>query len=173
MAGDLMSTQRLELKPYSLQMEMEKGRAVNPPYTICMSVRVRAETRRLFQALVVPEYLETWLRIPEGASSIAPMEEAKGFILQSSTPKAIRIEAGCNAWRRRKLSIRWRVEKNRLVRESNVAMRLTGDFECSVLSLCHTGLGSTEDCAWHRRLWAESLERLTKLFQGAQIRLSA
>jgi uncharacterized protein YndB with AHSA1/START domain len=169
-----MSTQRLEFKPYSLPMPTGKLHAVRPPYAICISVRVRAETRRLFQALVVPEYLETWLRIPEeDACSIAPMEEPKGFILQSSNPKAVRIEAGYSAWRRRRLSICWRLEKNRLVRESNVAMRLIGDFECSVLSLCHTGLGSFEEFAWHRRLWTESLERLTKLFQGDQIALSA
>jgi hypothetical protein len=148
--------------------------AVKPPYAICLSVRVRAETRRLFQALVVPEYLETWLRIPEeGACTIAPMKEPNGFVLQCASPKAVRIEAGYSAWRRRRLSINWRLEKNRIVRESSVAMRLIGDFECSVLSLCHTGLGSSEEFAWHRRLWTESLERLTKLFQGDQILLSA
>src|SRR5215475_7467916 len=103
-----MSTQRLEFKPYSLQLPTGKLHAVKPPYAICISVRVRAETRRLFQALVVPEYLETWLRIPEEAAcSIAPMEEPNGFILQSSNPKAVRIEAGYSAWRRRRLSICW------------------------------------------------------------------
>lgn len=170
-----MATQRLEFKPYGLEIPTRKVRAEDPPYAICASVRVRAETRRLFQALVVPEYLETWLRIPEegASSSIVLMDGPNGFILQSADPKRVRILAGYTSWRRRRLSICWRLERNRLIKQSSVALRLIGDFECSVLSLCHTGLGSLEEYAWHHRLWTESLERLTKLFQGDQLTLSA
>lgn len=168
MAGDLMSTQRIEFETYSLETPTaRKVRAVEPTYTISMSTRVHAETRRLFQALVVPEYLETWLRIPdEGVSwSLIPMEPAQGFVLECANPKPFRIFAGYTTWRRRRLSIRWRLERNRLIKESSVALRLIGDFEYSVLSLCHTGLGSLEELTWHRRFWTESLESLSRLFQ--------
>ena len=166
MAGDLMSTHIMELKSDPLPAATRRDRAVDPHYTVSASIRVRAETRRLFQALVVPEYLEAWLWIPEeGASwSITPMQRTEGFVLESFNSKPLRVIAGYTSWRRRRLSIRWRLEKNRLIEESNVLLRLIGDFECSVLSLCHSGLRSFEEYAWHRRLWTESLERLTKLF---------
>lgn len=161
-----MLTQSTELKSSHPPAATRKVRAVGLPYTICASVRVRADTRRLFQALVVPEYLEAWLWIPDaGASwSVFPMDPAQGFVLEGANPKAFRILAGYTTWRRRRLSICWRLERNRLLKVSSVALRLVGDFECSVLSLCHTGLGSSEEFAWHRRLWTESLDRLTRLF---------
>ena len=166
MANSLMSTQRIQFESHSLRLPAKKIHAVEPPCTICLSARVHAETRRLFQALAVPEYLETWLRIPgEGASwRLIPMEPAQGFVLDCVTPKPVRIFASYTTWRRRRLSISWRLERNRLIDESNVALRLVGDFEWSVLSLCHTGLGSIEDVVWHRRLWTESLDQLKRLF---------
>lgn len=161
-----MSTQAMELQFDRFHATTAGDCAADSPYTVSASIRVRAETRRLFQALVVPEYLEAWLKIPdEGASwSIIPMQRAEGFVLESVNCKPVRIFAGYTSWRRRRLSISWRVERNRLSEESSVIVRLAGDFECSILSLCHTGLGSFEEYVWHRRLWTESLERLTKLF---------
>ena len=166
MAGDLMSTQAMELKSDSLKAPRRENLAADPPCAFCASVRVRAETRRLFEALVIPEYVETWLRIPDADASwsIMPMQCPRGFVLECASSKTFRIFATYTTWRRRRLSICWRLERNRLINESSVTVRLIGDFEWSVLSLCHTGLNSLDEYAWHRRLWTESLERLTRLF---------
>jgi hypothetical protein len=165
-----MSTQRMEFETHFLQMPGEVHVA-GPPDKICMSIRVRAEARRLFQALVVPEYLETWLRIPGAGSScsLVAMEPARGFVLECGSQKPVRLFASYTLWRRRRVGICWRLERNQAVKESFVALRLTGDFEFTVLSLCHTGLGSAEELAWHHRLWAESLNRLRGLFQGITV----
>ena len=166
-----MSTQRMEFETHLIQMPTAKVHAVSHPDNICMAIRVRAEARRLFQALVVPEYLETWLRIPGAGSScsLTAMEPARGFVLECVSPKPFRLFASYTLWRRRRLAIQWKLERNRVIKESFVALRLTGDFEFTVLSLSHTGLGSAEDLAWHHRLWAESLNRLRGLFQGISV----
>ena len=166
-----MSTQRTERESHSLRNSTRSDAIAAPPYTICMSARVHAEARRLFQALVVPEYLEMWLRIPDesAACRLIPMEPAHGFVLESAGASPVRIFVSYTPWRRRRLSISWRVERNRLVRESMVTLRLIGDFEFTVLSICHTGLMSAEELMWHRRLWTESLERLKGLFQGVRL----
>lgn len=170
LASDITSTLRTELKHYSVWTPKAQARPVGPPYTIRASIRVRAETRRLFQALVIPEYIETWLSVPyqEASWSLTPLQTRKGFVLECSDRNArmLRILAGFTAWRRRRLSIRWKLEGNRQLNESSVAVRVVGDFECSILSLCHTGLDSLEDFRFHQQLWSGSLDRLGKLFRG-------
>lgn len=163
-----MSTQTLELKPHRRQTNSGEVCLQDSPYTIRASVRIRAETRRLFQALTSPEYLEAWLYIPDAGSSwsLAANQSLTGFLIESNdlNPDKLRIFAAYTCFRRRRLSLHWKMERNRQVRESIVAMRLHGDFEYSVLSLCHAGLRFFDDVVWHRKLWAASLQRLAKLF---------
>lgn len=165
-----MSSHTIELKHNLRSTPVGQARVEGPPYAVCASLRVKAETRRLFQAFVTPEYLEAWLCVPNrGPSwSVTPIESPPGFVLESSdqNEKAVRVLAGFNAWRRRRLSIRWKFERNRQFNESRVTVRLIGDFECSILSLCHTGLSSPDDFGFHRQLWSESLDRLATLFRG-------
>lgn len=166
-----MSTQAVGLKQHRFRLQTGEVCLEESPYIICASVRVRAETRRVFQALIVPEFVEAWLRIPDSGAlwSVSSMQPCQGFVVEcrGETAKTFRIAAAYTALRRRRLLICWKMERNRQLRESSVAMRLVGDFECSILSVCHTGLREFDDFVWHRRLWIESLERLAGLF-GAQ-----
>lgn len=163
-----MSTQTIAVRYRPAQMYADAVGFKDPPYLISASVRVRAETRRLFQALMVPEYLEAWLRVPgEGTPcTVTPLQQAAGFALNwhSANATQSRILAIYRTCRRRKLMICWKLERDDLARESTVVMHLNGDFGCSVLSLLHLGFKSFDDFAWHRQLWGTSLERLAKLF---------
>jgi uncharacterized protein YndB with AHSA1/START domain len=140
----------------------------DPPYIISASVRIRTDIRRLFQAVVVPEYLDAWLRVPEHevSSAVTPLQQSVGFALKWRSARATQsqILATYRTCRRRKLIISWKIEKNSLLKESSVILRLSGDFGCSVLSLFHSGLGTFDDFAWHRQFWHLSLERLVNLF---------
>jgi len=164
----LMATQALAPKEQGAQMQGGQVGFRDPPYTINASVRVRAETRRIFQAVVVPEYLEAWLSIPEDGIlwAITPLQHGVGFALNWCNANATRsrIVAFYSTCKRRKLTIGWRLEKNDLPRESIVIMRISGDFGWSILSLFHVGFRTFDEFAWHRQLWGASLERLAKLF---------
>ncbi|HLY40221.1 MAG TPA: SRPBCC domain-containing protein [Terracidiphilus sp.] len=163
-----MSTLAPELKHHRRRTNSGEVLLQDSPYTICASIRVRAETRRLFQALTSPEYLEAWMCIPDAATRwpLVATHGLSGFLIESFDLDSdwIRILAAYTAFRRRRLSIHWSTERKHQIRESAVAMRLHGDFEYSVLSLCHAGFGSFDEVAWHRQLWAASLGRLAKLF---------
>lgn len=166
--SNLMATQALALKYRRSQTQVGEVGFEDPPYTISACVRVRADTRRLFQAVVVPEYLDAWLRVPEDEASwaVTPLQQTAGFVLDWCDARATqsRILAVYKTCRRRKLTICWKLEKDHLLKESSVIMRLSGDFGCSVLSLFHSGFGTFDDFAWHRQFWNASLERLAKLF---------
>lgn len=163
-----MSTRALALKYRRARPQPAGVGFQDPPYTISAIVRVRAEIRRLFQAVVVPEYIETWLRVPEQQASwaVAPLQQSPGFSLDwcNATATQSRILAVYKTCRRRRLMICWKVEQNQVLKESTVILRLSGDFESSILSLFHTGFGTFDDFAWHRQFWSASLERLVRLF---------
>lgn len=166
--GDSMSTQAIQLKYHRRHSNSIEFSLQEPPSTVRASVRVRAETRRLFQALTSPEYLEAWLSIPSAGASwtLTANQGCPGFLVESCDldSERLRILAAYTTLRRRRLSIHWKMERNRQTSESVVAMRLHGDFEYSVLSLHHVGLRSHEEVAWHQQLWAASLQRLARLF---------
>jgi len=166
--GDSMSTQALELKYHRRHSNSLDVCLRDAPHTIRASVRVRAETRRLFQALTSPEYLEAWLCVPgsEGRWSLSADQSVSGFLIESGEldSERVRIAAAYTTLRRRRLAIHWKMERNCQRSDSTVTMRLHGDFECSVLSLHHAGLRFVEDADWHRQLWTASLERLARLF---------
>lgn len=168
LVSTLMSIQALALKYREAQMRSGAVGFKDPPYTIDACVRVHAETRRIFQAIVVPEYLEAWLRIPEAGTSweIAPLWQTTGFALKWCSAKAAqtRILAAYKIRRKRNLTICWTLEKDELPRDSTVIIRINGDFGWSVLSLFHVGFRTFDEFAWHRQLWGTSLERLANLF---------
>lgn len=163
-----MATQTLA--PRYRQLKTKAGEVTfrDPPYTISASVRVRTDTRRLFQAVVVPEYLDAWLRVPEQGVSwaVAPLQKTAGFVLnwRNAHVTQSQILATYRTCRRRKLIVGWKLQRNNCLTESHLMMNLNGDFGCSVLTLFHSGFGTFDDFAWHRQLWHLSLERLANLF---------
>lgn len=162
-----MSTQPLVSEYRQHEMLAGKKGLDRSPYSIHTSVRVRAETRRLFQAVFVPEYLEAWLRVPEEGAlwDVKPLPQSEGFILDwSNGGVRSRIVGVYKTCRRRKLMIEWNLNTRHHWNESSVIMRLSGDFGNSILSLCHSGIETFDDFAWHWKLWNASLERLARLF---------
>jgi uncharacterized protein YndB with AHSA1/START domain len=137
--------------------------------TIRASVRIKADTRRLFQALVSPEYVETWLILPDQSgswdvsASAANPESAWECCAAEGRP--LRIQAAFTVARRSRLSICWKLERGLQRYESMITLRLIGDFDYSTLSLCHVGFTSDDELAWHWRLWEGSLGRLAKLYE--------
>lgn len=137
------------------------------------SVRVKADTRRLFQALVSPEYVETWLALPEVCgpcivSSVGEVPQA-AWDCYSLDGRELRIRAEFTAAWHRRISVNWKLERNLESFESRVAMRLIGDFDFTTLSLCHAGFPSAEDVDWHERLWTHSLDRLANLYSSGTV----
>jgi len=139
--------------------------------TIRMEFSLAADTRRIFEALTVPEYMELWLSIP-GCHSDCYSRASRlsgGFVfdhLCDSRP-TVSVTGIYTMCQRRKIVFTWALSGLRGASTSFADIRLTGDFERSVLRLRHSGFTSDDDYSWHVALWSASLSRLSRLLGGA------
>src|SRR5579859_441908 len=116
------------------------ARAAEPPsWTVNLECKVGADTRRIFDALTVPEYIETWICVPGHHPECCNVTTriAHGFQIElqcSSGPSKKFVATYCS-FRKRKLSFSWRPAHGSEGQDSFVDIRLHGDFERSILRL--------------------------------------
>ena len=141
-----------------------------------LEVSIRADARRLFHALTDPEYLEAWVCLPghrPECSTVATRKDRDFWIEHFCDARgSISISGTYRVCRRRDVTFSWRVDGDVRVLETEVNIRLQGDFERTSLTLRHSGFISTFDLAWHRALWDLSLGRLVSLC-GTQTQLQS
>ena len=137
-------------------------------WTVNVECSVAADIQRIFYALTVPEYIETWFCVPGCSADCRNVtcHVAQGFqIDHHCNPGATRITGTYHSFLTRKLSFSWKLPCMSSSQESRVDIRLYGDFQKSVLKLRHFGLASEEEFKWHLALWSASVDRLCKLFE--------
>jgi len=138
--------------------------------TIRMEFSLAADTRRIFEALTVPEYMELWMSIPgchSGCHSRASRLSG-GFVFDHLCDRRpLSVRGMYTVCLRRKIVFTWALSGLRGASTSCADIRLSGDFERSVLRLRHSGFASDDDCSWHVALWTASLSRLSRLLGGA------
>jgi uncharacterized protein YndB with AHSA1/START domain len=139
-----------------------------PSWTVNLECSVAADTRRIFYALTVPEYIEAWICVPgyHPECRNVTSRNTHGFQIEHhcSTGTATKIRGTYCSFLKRKLSFSWQPAEGSSAGESFVDIRLHGDFERSILRLRHFGLDSEEDFNWHSTFWSSSIARLCKLF---------
>ena len=137
--------------------------------SLSLEVSLKADVRRLLQALTVPEYVEAWIAIPgemPGCSTVVTGNH-EGYAIEhycSGRPSVLISGCYCPS-RRRRVAFSWSVEGDLSVRETEVEIRLRGDFERTALQLRHAGFASRSDCEWHTALWSGSMDRLAALYE--------
>jgi hypothetical protein len=145
--------------------------ACETDWTVAMSIDVDADARRIFHALTVPEYLETWIDLPDRGKNSAIVAAAtdNGYRLDHYSDGRVdmSISGSYLFCHQRKLRLFWRESRLPKRTDSLVDFRLRGNFGSSVLELRHRALRSAEEYFWHERLWRGSLEKLTSLLRSA------
>jgi activator of HSP90 ATPase len=151
------------LRPVSPTDELAEDRSSD----IDLSCTINAETKRVFQALIEPEYLELWMRMPG--------QDENGRIVVSKSCDLFRLDyhrfgkldvsivgsyRTCRS--RRQVWNWWKNPPNSRV--SLVEFRLEGSFGSSVLRLRHRGLDAKAEFAWHTAMWSASLASLALMF---------
>jgi uncharacterized protein YndB with AHSA1/START domain len=133
-----------------------------------MEYSLAADTRRIFNALTVPEYIEAWICVPgfHPDCQNVTCSVAHGFQIEHRCDSGAitRITGTYCSFLKRKLSFSWRSAGASGGEESLVDIRLRGDFERSILRLRHRGFKSEEEFNWHAALWSASIARLSRLF---------
>jgi uncharacterized protein YndB with AHSA1/START domain len=169
--ADLMGLLSFAPQPASTSQIRSAGRSLSVDSSLAISMRVNADRQRLFQALTLPEYMETW---------IAPSGEGHQRRAVSITPDGFRIEIpdskgpdssirGSYLTRRRsKLIFTWQKGWASDAPMSTVTIRLNGDFDRTQIALNHSGLTCLREYEWHRAFWHESIRRLSSLFLSSK-----
>jgi hypothetical protein len=137
--------------------------------SIALSVAVDADARRICQALTEPEYLETWVLMPNQAddSRIVASRTSDGYRLdQVCAGLSIATLVGSFLFcHQRKMRIIWRKGTAHDGSQSLVDLRVRGNFASSILELRHTALPSAAELNWHQQFWRKSLVRLASLMR--------
>jgi len=142
--------------------------------SVYLEFDVRADARRLFHALTVPEYLETWVSLPGhnlGCATAAARSD-QDYVIEhycEGSP-ALTITGTYSACRRRNVVFSWRVDGNLSIPETEVDFRLRGNFESTTLIVRHTRFAAEADCSWHKALWMVSMRRLIALYDSPTYR---
>ena len=133
---------------------------------VSASRSVRADRARIFQALTVPEYIETWFSAPGSIPGYTRVFGGDGsFSICGLAEDGSRFKIACTyrTNRRSKLIFTWQQEQLVQATPSLVRIRLQGDFERTTVDVAHTGITALER-RWCQEMWEASLERLSRLF---------
>jgi uncharacterized protein YndB with AHSA1/START domain len=142
---------------------------------IALQVDITADRRRIFDALTLPEYIETWLSLPcahTGCHTIASQADSSYRLDHYAAGGLdLSISGSYRVCRRGKMFFSWRKSRafdgSESLPESAVQIRLYGDFARSTLCLSHTGYFSKGEYRWHTELWNRSLRNLQQLFPSS------
>lgn len=136
--------------------------------SLCVEVSIRADARRLFYALTDPEYLEAWICIPghQLGCSTAVARNDRDYAIEHFCHgrPSVSITGSYRVCQRRNVEFTWRVDGDVRVPETEVDIRLRGDFDRTTLTLRHNRFACSFDLAWHRSLWDLSIARLVALY---------
>lgn len=136
-------------------------------WQISMKVKVNANTQRIFNALVEPEYRELWIRLPGHVQSgrIVALQSKDLFRIDyfQSGALSLTIFGSYRRCRQRKITFNWWKASSNAA-SSFVEIRLDGRFGSSILSLTHCGIFEEKEYLWHKEMWEESLAKLQEMF---------
>ena len=160
-----MATNELVQQPAHAIGDRTRRLALGQSFSITAMRSVNAD-RRVFHALTVPEYIETWFSAP-GARIGRTVACRRGnfFSLSYSCGESgqSRIVCSYKVCRRSKLLFMWRLDNAFVGSSSLVKVRLEVEFGRTAVQVIHYGLGCS-DRQWHQVLWDSSLEKMGKLF---------
>lgn len=169
-----LSQNRLRLVPLSTGNGNLTGTPAASRWTVSVECSVAADTRRIFDVLTVPEYMEAWICVPGHHPNCHNVTSHvdNGFQIDHlcNSGAVTRITGTYLTFLKRKLSFSWRPAGEPSANDSFVDIRLYGDFERSILRLRHSGFDTKEEFDWHTELWTASMNRLCRLFDKPTVR---
>jgi uncharacterized protein YndB with AHSA1/START domain len=162
----IMATNELVEQPAHAIGEQTRRLAPETSFCIAAMRSVNADRQRVFHALTLPEYIETWFSAPGALidrTVVSRWDEFFSISYSSARSEQSRILCSYRVCRRSKLLFTWRHDNALERRSSLVKIRMEGDFGRTAVHVTHLGL-EPSDRQWHQDLWESSLEKMCKLF---------
>jgi uncharacterized protein YndB with AHSA1/START domain len=129
---------------------------------------VNADRQRVFLALTVPEYIETWFSAPGALAGLTVVCRSDDFFSISyscAESGPLRIFCSYKVCRRNKLLFTWKRDNASEESSSFVKIRLEGDFGRTGVYVTQVGL-ELSNRHWHQELWESSLDKMCNLLRS-------
>lgn len=157
----------------ALDTVLEEGREFGPGadrWDIYEQRTIRADVRRVFHAVSMPEYREAWVCSPNADNRTCVVASQGDATYQIELYRAERLEASIagliRKWELQEMVFTWQRKPGTGSAETIVCIRLRDIAEGSCLDLAHSGFTSAADMGWHKQFWDASLEKLAWLLEG-------
>jgi hypothetical protein len=131
-------------------------------------VEIAAEWRRVFSAVSIPEYIETWIELGDGTAlnhwiPLGPQDML--CIQRMPTTRVVRIYRMKIRTRRNRLTFLWESIEPHIVHPSTVEIVIKGRPRRCTLRLRHSGLRNWNERQLYSVVWRRSLDRLQSLLR--------
>jgi uncharacterized protein YndB with AHSA1/START domain len=136
---------------------------------VALSFQFKADSSRVFYALSIPEYIEAWLQAPDTddlrfvfnqiAEETFRIDLYRGETLQAC------IDGSCWVVGTNQVRYIWKTTSPIETTQTLVDMKLLSGSSGCVLALKHSGFNDPVESAHCRRMWQQSLERLSRLVE--------
>ena len=151
----------------------EPGPSSSGDTEILASAEMVAEIPRVLHALAVPEYMETWLQLPDTdrIECRADPRTFDRFRIDLFIAGRCRgsIHGSCLLTKPNRITYTWQNSSSE-GRRSLVEIRLRAYMTRCTLRLRHSGLKTREQREWYSRMWRASLHKLCALMEGTGAR---
>lgn len=128
------------------------------------SAAFNAASSRLFYALTIPEYIETWLTPPDADDVRCMGNPAAGEPLSIEMRRDRHVTANIFADYRgisaQDLNIRWYVQSRTRDYTSQLRVSIRTIRADALLRIRHSGFAHPDDWRWHQELWGLSLAKM-------------
>jgi len=124
---------------------------------------------RLFNAVTIPEYIETWLTPPDVSEVWCTGNPAAGdalsIELQHNQRVAVSILAEYKNISAQDLNVRWYVRSRTSTHISHLRIAIRTVRADAILRIRHSGFTNLSDWRWHQELWGLSLAKMQILIR--------
>jgi len=139
------------------------------PLIVRTSAAFHVTPSRLFYALTIPEYIETWLTSPDSAEVRCIGNPASGETLSIELRDDRRITACIFADYKnisaQDINIRWYVRSRAQTHVSHLRASIRTVRADTLLRIRHSGFTNPIDWHWHQELWGMSLAKMQMLIR--------
>jgi uncharacterized protein YndB with AHSA1/START domain len=153
-------------------VELSKLSTTNQMYKVWdvdLRTEITADVHRIFHALTLAEYLETWLCFPNanryGCVEVA--QAAKQFSIEvNRTRKSngfIKIKGEHLVRDPNEIVFTWVKQHGTPIPETIVCIKLTPAFRATDVKLSHIGFVDFKERMWHEDMWRTSFEKLRQI----------
>jgi hypothetical protein len=139
------------------------------PLVVRASAAFNVAPSRLFYALTIPEYIETWLTPPDTddvrCSGNPTGADALSIELRYDRRVTTSIFADYKSIAAQDLSVRWYVRSRTRSYASHLRIAIRTVRADALLRIRHSGFTNPNDWHWHQELWGMSLTKMQMLIR--------